>query len=52
MRETKKIVRIYILSVVWILFVTLTLSGIVIAGERTESVRSGKEPETIIFTLG
>ena len=47
MTETKKLFRFFILSTVWVLFVTLTLAGIVTAAERTEYINSGKEIKTI-----
>ena len=47
MRETKKIVRRYLLTVIWIFFILLTLTGTICAGERTEYVNSGKEPQTV-----
>ncbi|MBR3868845.1 MAG: hypothetical protein IKM66_05965 [Clostridia bacterium] len=47
MNETKKVARRFLLTVVWIFFVLLTLTGIVSAGERTEYVNSGKEPQTV-----
>lgn len=49
MSETKKTVRRFILTVVWTLFVTLTLSGLIIAGERTTFVSTGQEPSTVNF---
>jgi len=41
MKETKKIIRAFVLITVWILFITITLSGFLIAGERTENVMTG-----------
>ena len=50
MSESKKIVRIFILFVVWIVFVAATLTGIVTAAEKTEYIFSGKEAETVHFS--
>lgn len=47
MSETKKIVRRFLLTVIWMLFILLTLSGVISAGEKTEYVNSGKEPQTV-----
>ena len=47
MTETKKLTRKFILIVIWTLFVTFTLCGLVSAGEKTEYIRSGKEPQTV-----
>lgn len=47
MSETKKLVRRFLLTIVWTFFVLLTLTGIVRAGERTEFINSGKEPQTV-----
>lgn len=41
MKESKKIIRAFVLITVWILFITITLSGLLIAGERTENVMTG-----------
>lgn len=49
MSETKKLTRRFILTVIWTLFVSLTLWGLISAGEQTEYIRSGKEPQTIIY---
>ncbi len=49
MKESKKIVRIFVLTTIWIIFTTLTLAGLVTASERTEYINSGKETETIIY---
>lgn len=47
MNETKKLVRKFILTVIWTLFISLTLSGLIFAGERTAYISSGKEPQTV-----
>lgn len=47
MSETKNVARKFMLTVIWVLFVLFTLSGIVSAGEKTEYVNSGKEPQTV-----
>ncbi len=47
MNEIKNVARKFFLTVVWIFFVLLTLTGIVSAGERTEYINSGKEPQTV-----
>lgn len=47
MSETKKVARKFLLTVIWTLFILLTLSGIISAGERTEYINSGKEPQTV-----
>ena len=47
MSETKKLTRKFILIVIWTLFVAFTLCGLVSAGEKTEYIRSGKEPQTV-----
>lgn len=47
MTESKKTVRIFILTVIWILFIFLTLSGLVYAGEQTSYISNGKEPQTV-----
>ena len=41
MKESKKIIRAFVLITVWILFITITMSGFLIAGERTENVMTG-----------
>ncbi len=51
MSEIRKTERRFILFVVWVLFITLTLSGIVYAGERTAYISNGKEPETVKFEI-
>ncbi len=51
MSETKKITRQFILTVIWTLFVAFTIYGLVSAGERTEYIRSGKEPQTVKFDI-
>ena len=48
MNESKKIIRGFAITTIWILFVTITLAGIVTAAEKTEYINSGKE-ETIIY---
>ena len=53
MTETKKLSRRFIFTVIWITFISLTLCGLIRAGEKTEFVLSGKEPQTVkteIFT--
>ena len=47
MTETKKLAQRFIFVVIWILFITLTLFGLISAGEKTEFVLSGKEPHTV-----
>ena len=47
MTETKKLARRFIFTVIWIIFITLTLFGLISAGEKTEFVLSGKEPQTV-----
>lgn len=47
MTETKKIARRFTFAVIWIVFITLTLFGLISAGEKTEFVLNGKEPDTI-----
>lgn len=47
MKEDKKIIRGFVLTVVWTIFVMLTLAGLVTAGERTEYITTGNEPETV-----
>ena len=47
MTEAKKTARRFIFTVIWILFVALTLCGLISAGEKTEFVLSGKEPHTV-----
>ena len=49
MTEYKKIRHKFSLFVVWILFITFTLCGIITADARTTFNRTGKEPETVIF---
>ena len=49
MTETKKLVRKFILFVLWTSFVVFTVFGLISAGERTEFVFSGKEPQTVII---
>ncbi len=51
MTETKRCIRRFILTVVWTLFFAGTLCGIITAGERTEFIRSGKEPTTVVFDI-
>lgn len=47
MSEDKKIIRSFVLTVIWTLFITLTFAGLVTAGERTEFITTGKEPATV-----
>ena len=47
MTETKKLVRKFILFVLWTSFVVFTIHGLISAGERTEFVFSGKESQTV-----
>lgn len=47
MSETKKLIRRFVLTVIWTLFVAFTIYGLVSAGEKTEYIRSGKEPQTV-----
>ena len=47
MSESKKIARRFLLTVIWVLFILLTFSGIINAGEKTEYINSGKEPQTV-----
>ena len=49
MKESKKIMRFFIITTIWILFVTITLAGLVTAAEKTEFINSGKESQTIIY---
>ena len=51
MNEYKKIVRGFILTVIWTLFVTVTLCGIITAGERTRFVSTGEESVTVKFSI-
>ena len=48
MKESEKIIRFFVIATIWILFVTVTLAGLVTAAEKTEYINSGKETETII----
>ena len=41
MSEKRKIIRAFVLTTVWILFFTITLAGVMTAGERTERVLFG-----------
>ena len=47
MNEKRKILRAFVITIVWILFFAVTLSGIVTAGERTERIMTGEQ--TIIY---
>ena len=47
MTETKKTARRFAFAVIWIVFIALTLFGLISAGEKTEFVLSGKEPQTV-----
>ena len=49
MKESEKIIRFFVIATIWILFVTVTLAGLVTAAEKTEYINSGKERETIIY---
>ena len=51
MNEEKQIRRRMILVTVWILFVTMTLAGLIVAYNQTRSVLEGYEAQTIIFQL-
>lgn len=48
MKESEKIIRFFVIATIWILFVTVTLAGLVTAAEKTEYINSGKERQTII----
>ena len=50
MNEEKQIRRRMILVTVWILFVTMTLAGLIVAYNQTRSVLEGYEAQTIIFS--
>lgn len=52
MSETKKLIRRFALSAVWVLFLALTLGGIIYAGERTAFVSRDEEPETLRYAFG
>lgn len=49
MNEYKKIIRKTILIVIWTLFITFTLSGLITAYEQTSFVAQGKEYQTVKF---
>ena len=49
MTEYKKIKHNFLIFVVWILFFSFTLCGIITANERTTFNRTGKEQKTIIY---
>lgn len=49
MNEYKKITRKTILVVIWTLFVTFTVSGLITAYEQTSFVSQGKEIYTVKF---
>ena len=51
MNEEKQIRRRMILVTVWILFVTMTLAGLIVAYNQTRHVLEGYEAQTIIFQL-
>lgn len=48
MSEDKKIIRMFIIVVVWVVFTAVTLSGLVTAAERTEFISTGKEAVTVM----
>lgn len=48
MREDRKIIRRMTLVIIWILFISLTLSGLVMAYEQTRFVNEGTEIETVM----
>ena len=50
MKESEKIMRNFFLTTIWILFISLTLSGLVTAAEKTEFINSGKEIQTVYFS--
>ena len=50
MKESERISKIYIFIVIWTVFIAVTLTGIVVAAEKTEYVSSGKEAETVFFS--
>lgn len=49
MNEYKKIIRRTVLIVIWTLFITFTLSGLITAYEKTSFVAQGKEYSTVKF---
>lgn len=51
MTEYKRVVRCFILTVIWVLFFTVTLTGIVTAGERTRYISTGEEASTVKFDI-
>lgn len=51
MNECKKVVRGFILTVIWTLFFTVTLYGLLTAGERTRYISTGEEAQTVKFDI-
>lgn len=48
--EERKIIRRFQLAIIWTLFFSLTVSGIVYAAEKMEYNNTGKEAETVKIT--
>ena len=47
MTDSEKIVRRFLLSVIWISFCAFTLTGLLVANARTTYMHTGKETETV-----
>jgi hypothetical protein len=43
MKESEKIIRFFVIATIWILFVTVTLAGLVTAAEKTEYINRKQE---------
>lgn len=51
MKEAKRIIRIFILTMVWIIFAVCTLCGLITAKEQTARIYEGKEPRTVQYSF-
>lgn len=51
MNEYKRVMRFFILTVIWTLFFSVTLAGLVTAGERTRYISTGEEASTVKFDV-
>ena len=51
MKEEKKIIRAFVLTIVWIFFAVCTLGGLITAKEQTALIYEGKEIETVKFSF-
>lgn len=49
--QEKRVIRTFEMIIIWTLFVSLTLSGLVIANDRTAYISGNEENETVLFLI-